>query len=227
MVSVDPSAIRFFKRPTAAFDAPNGGNDAMEHPKEYLDKFYGEPEATSEAEAESEASSENNEASSENSDASSESESTADNKMVHKPKEKAVAKTSNITPFFLPQYASPWLYIPAYIEVSFLTCSAVYVRHPTARPGYSEIPTPYDADGAVIRFAWEWYVQRKPRMRSQSQLARAPEDRVVTLMQSLHKDRRRLAGGFGLVQREKKVKNLKGSVPPDVPPHMETSALPA
>ncbi|KIM47121.1 hypothetical protein M413DRAFT_64204 [Hebeloma cylindrosporum] len=172
MVSVDPGAMRFFKRPTGVFDAPNGGE-------------------------------------------------------LHKPKPKAItnANRDRITPFFLPQYASPWLYIPAYIEVSFATCSAVYVRHPTARPGYSEIPTPYDADGAVIRFAWEWYVQRKPRMRSQSQLARAPEDRVVTLMQSLHKDRRRLPGGFGLVQRQKKVKGVVP--PPEVPPHMEASALPA
>jgi len=85
------------------------------------------------------------------------------------------------TPFFLPHYASPHLFIPAYIEPSFSTCSAIYVRHPTARPGYSEIPTPYDADGAVVRYAWEWYVKRRPRIRSASQLARMPEDRVVKL----------------------------------------------
>ena len=224
------------------FDAPNGGDLARENPNEYLEEIYGNPEATPEAEAESaaaptpEVEAAEPEASSETSEAEPESESdsasTDDTKMVHKPKPKTITtKAANVTPFFLPQYASPWLYIPAYIEVSFATCSAVYVRHPTARPGYSEIPTPYDADGAVIRFAWEWYVQRMPRMRSQSQLARAPEDRVVTLMQSLHKDRRRLGGGFGLVQREKKVKtsNSKKGSPahPEVPPHMEASALPA
>ncbi|KIM76934.1 hypothetical protein PILCRDRAFT_825945 [Piloderma croceum F 1598] len=54
-----------------------------------------------------------------------------------------------LTPFTLPDYASPFLFIPAYIEVAFQICSAVYVRHPTARPGYSEIPTPYDADGEI------------------------------------------------------------------------------
>ncbi|KAF5354131.1 hypothetical protein D9756_007107 [Leucocoprinus leucothites] len=85
------------------------------------------------------------------------------------------------TPFFLPHFASPHLFIPAYIEPSFSTCSAIYVRHPTARPGYSEIPTPYDADGAVVRYAWEWYVKRRPRIRSASQLARMPEDRAITL----------------------------------------------
>ncbi|KAG1815783.1 hypothetical protein DFJ58DRAFT_850523 [Suillus subalutaceus] len=49
---------------------------------------------------------------------------------------------SSLTPFNLPPYASPFVFIPAYAEVSFSTCSAIYVRHPTARPGYSEIPTP-------------------------------------------------------------------------------------
>lgn len=60
-------------------------------------------------------------------------------------------------PFDLPDYSSPFLFIPAYLEVSFPTCSAIYVRHPTARPGYSEIPTPYDADGEVMRLGWEFY----------------------------------------------------------------------
>ncbi|KXN85970.1 Putative 37S ribosomal protein S4-like protein, partial [Leucoagaricus sp. SymC.cos] len=85
------------------------------------------------------------------------------------------------TPFFLPHYASPHLFIPAYIEPSFSTCSAIYVRHPTARPGYSEIPTPYDADGAVVRYAWEWYVKSRPRIRSMSRLSRMPEDRALKL----------------------------------------------
>ena len=84
-----------------------------------------------------------------------------------------------LTPFYLPQFASPWLFIPSYIEISFKTCSAIYLRHPTARPGYSEIPTPYDADGEVVRFAWEWYAQRRPRLRSKAQLARMPEDRAL------------------------------------------------
>jgi hypothetical protein len=66
------------------------------------------------------------------------------------------ADEANLTPFNLPPYASPFLFVPAYIEVSFPTCSAVLVRHPTARADYSEIPTPYEADGEVVRFAWEW-----------------------------------------------------------------------
>ncbi|KAI0051578.1 alpha-L RNA-binding motif-containing protein [Auriscalpium vulgare] len=87
------------------------------------------------------------------------------------------ADRSDLTPFNLPAYASPFLFIPAYIEPSFATCSAIYVRHPTARPGYSEIPTPYDADGEIVRLAWEWYSKVRPRMRSKRQLARMPENR--------------------------------------------------
>lgn len=81
------------------------------------------------------------------------------------------------TGFRLPDYATPCVFIPAYLEVSFPTCSTVYLRHPTARPGYSEIPTPYDADGEVVRLAWEWYAKVRPRMRSKRQLSRMPENR--------------------------------------------------
>lgn len=91
--------------------------------------------------------------------------------------ENAEGSASGHTPFHLPDYATPFIFVPAYLEVSFPTCSAVYLRHPTARPGYSEIPTPYDADGEVVRLAWEWYAKVRPRMRSRRQLARMPENR--------------------------------------------------
>jgi len=71
--------------------------------------------------------------------------------------------TSSEDNFKFPDYAAPFLFLPAYIESNPSTCSAVYIRHPTARPGYSEIPTPYDADGEVMRFAWEWYSKVRPR----------------------------------------------------------------
>jgi ribosomal protein S4 len=56
--------------------------------------------------------------------------------------------------FRLPDFAAPFLFIPPYIEPSFSTCSAVYLRHPTASPGVSEVPSPYEADGEVMRLAW-------------------------------------------------------------------------
>ena len=49
--------------------------------------------------------------------------------------------------FNLPPFAQPHIFIPAYLLPSFTTCSCVYVRHPTARPRYSEIPSPFDAGG--------------------------------------------------------------------------------
>ncbi|KAH9816576.1 hypothetical protein DFH28DRAFT_208338 [Melampsora americana] len=68
--------------------------------------------------------------------------------------------TSLHLPFRLPAYASPFLFIPPYLEVSFRVCSMVYLRHPTCGPGFSEIPTPWNADGEVMRLAWEWYTRQ-------------------------------------------------------------------
>lgn len=62
--------------------------------------------------------------------------------------------------FNLPDYASPFLFIPSYLEPSFSTCSAIYLRHPTAGPGLSEVASPYEADGEVMRLAWEYYAAR-------------------------------------------------------------------
>lgn len=76
--------------------------------------------------------------------------------------------------FRLPDYAAPWIFVPAYLEASFATCSAIYVRHPMAREGYSELPTPYDADGEVVRLAWEWYNQVRPRTRGRIQRETGP-----------------------------------------------------
>lgn len=64
------------------------------------------------------------------------------------------AKPSKPLKFNLPDYAAPFLFVPPYLEVSWTTCSIVYLRHPTARPGVSEIPTPYEADGEVMRLTW-------------------------------------------------------------------------
>ncbi|EKM53100.1 uncharacterized protein PHACADRAFT_98836 [Phanerochaete carnosa HHB-10118-sp] len=158
MVSVDPAAIRFLR--------PLDGKKTEVNEEEESD------EAAEDAEA-------------------SAAEAEAPEQFEAKTKAKPAAKPgptgpqypwnrkdkADLTPFHPPPFSSPWMFIPAYIEPSFATCSAIYLRHPTARPGYSEIPTPYDADGEVIRFAWEWYAKVRPRVRSKSQLARMPENR--------------------------------------------------
>ncbi|KAG7561933.1 hypothetical protein FFLO_02662 [Filobasidium floriforme] len=65
-----------------------------------------------------------------------------------KPTSKSTSKDAYFT---LPPYAAPHLFIPAYLEPNFKTCACVYVRHPTARPGYSEVPSPYDADAPNMK----------------------------------------------------------------------------
>ncbi|KTW32400.1 ribosomal protein S4 [Pneumocystis jirovecii RU7] len=45
---------------------------------------------------------------------------------------------------FIPRpYMGPFAFIPAYLEVSYLTCSGIYLRHPISQPGKSEIPSPF------------------------------------------------------------------------------------
>ncbi|KIK01189.1 hypothetical protein K443DRAFT_678653 [Laccaria amethystina LaAM-08-1] len=171
MVSVDPSAIRFFKPPHGEYDDVIGTIAASK-----VDA--GSPPA----------------------------EGTA-----AEPPQKDSKPPDSLTPFHLPTYASPWLFIPAYIEPSFPTCSAIYVRHPTARPGYSEIPTPYDADGALVRFAWEWYVQRRPRLRTASQLSRMPEDRALAMREDIEDGRRHLKLDIGRLERVSRMKTKSKS----------------
>lgn len=154
-------------------------------PKQVEEETSETEEAAEEAYAETEGASEqsHSDAASAASEAAPETsqsqESAADAQEDNKSSKWKAAPTSKrgLTPFHLPPYAAPSIFVPAYIEPSFATCSAVYLRHPTARPGYSEIPTPYDADGELMRMAWEWYSKRRSRIRSKSQLARMPENR--------------------------------------------------
>ncbi|KAG6811562.1 hypothetical protein H0H92_006866 [Tricholoma furcatifolium] len=185
MVSVNPSAIRFFKRPNGDhwYDVNNYEGEVKAQEKQ----------AEKDAEAEVDPS----------------KPTPAEKAVIDKAVGVSVSDSKSkppLTPFYLPHFASPWLFIPAYIEPNFATCSAIYVRHPTARPGYSEIPTPYDADGEVVRFAWEWYAQRRTRVRTDTQLARMPEDRALAQREGIEEGRRGLKNdlmrkGFGLSAR--------------------------
>lgn len=81
-----------------------------------------------------------------------------------------------VLPFSLPPFAAPFLFVPPYLEVSFTTCSAIYIRHPTitpANPGqkqqvlyHTDIPSPYPATGDMYSLAWEMYARDAPRIRS-------------------------------------------------------------
>ncbi|KAK3697470.1 hypothetical protein LTR37_017416 [Vermiconidia calcicola] len=65
-------------------------------------------------------------------------------------------------------YATPWkprdfmsafAFIPRYLEVNHNICSAVYLRHPVARPGLAEVPTPFH--GETLGLAFNWYLRRR------------------------------------------------------------------
>jgi hypothetical protein len=91
---------------------------------------------------------------------------------------------AGVHPFNLPAYAAPFIFIPPYLEVSFTTCSAIYMRHPTVTPVKSmketrkygekapailyktDIPSPYPAGGGIFSLAWEHYTKSAPRTRS-------------------------------------------------------------
>ncbi|KAM3464012.1 hypothetical protein MY5147_003335 [Beauveria neobassiana] len=64
-------------------------------------------------------------------------------------------------------YATPWAprpfmaafaFIPRYLEVNHDICAAVYLRHPVARKGRAEVPTPFSY--VTNQLAHNWYLQR-------------------------------------------------------------------
>ncbi|PWY98987.1 alpha-L RNA-binding motif-containing protein [Testicularia cyperi] len=98
-----------------------------------------------------------------------------------KGKEKEKVLPPGVLPFTLPAYAAPFLFVPPYLEVSFTTCSAVYVRHPTIVPYKvmsnkgdgsfkwsfrTDLPSPYPAGGELYSMAWEYYTRNAPRTRA-------------------------------------------------------------
>ena len=65
-------------------------------------------------------------------------------------------------------YATPWrprdfmsafAFVPRYLEVNQNICAAVYLRHPVARPGYSEVPSPFSE--GINTAAFTWYLRRR------------------------------------------------------------------
>lgn len=110
----------------------------------------------------------------------------------HKPKvKKQAALPEGVRPFHLPPFAAPFLFVPPFLEVSFSTCSAIYLRHPTLTrhrrrlraPKSSEdsntnqprafetiiqsdVPSPYSPLSDLFSLSWEHYVRNSPRVRS-------------------------------------------------------------
>ncbi|KAF9893572.1 mitochondrial 37S ribosomal protein nam9 [Aspergillus nanangensis] len=63
------------------------------------------------------------------------------------------------TPWRPRDYMSAFALIPRYLEVNQNICAAVYLRHPVARPGFSEVPTPFGESVGTSAFAW--YLKRR------------------------------------------------------------------
>ncbi|KAI1266845.1 alpha-L RNA-binding motif-containing protein [Xylariaceae sp. FL1019] len=64
-----------------------------------------------------------------------------------------------MTPWRPRYFMSPFAFIPRYLEVNQNICSAVYLRHPVARQGSAEVPTPYNNE--VGQLAFNWYLRRR------------------------------------------------------------------
>ncbi|KAI1415885.1 alpha-L RNA-binding motif-containing protein [Hypoxylon sp. FL1857] len=63
------------------------------------------------------------------------------------------------TPWRPRNYMSPFAFIPKYLEVNQNICAAVYLRHPVARTGRAEVPTPFPQE--VNQLAFNWYLRRR------------------------------------------------------------------
>lgn len=63
------------------------------------------------------------------------------------------------TPWRPREWMSAFAFVPRYLEVHQKICSAVYLRHPVARPGLAEVPTPYGLE--VNSLAHNWYLRRR------------------------------------------------------------------
>ncbi|KAK4210408.1 mitochondrial 37S ribosomal protein nam9 [Rhypophila decipiens] len=62
------------------------------------------------------------------------------------------------TPWQPRPYMSAFAFIPRYLEVNQNICAAVYLRHPVARQGLAEVPTPFPS--GINQLAFNWYLRR-------------------------------------------------------------------
>ncbi|KAI9841540.1 MAG: mitochondrial 37S ribosomal protein nam9 [Sclerophora amabilis] len=63
------------------------------------------------------------------------------------------------TPWRPREYMSAFAFIPRFLEVNQNICAAVYLRHPVARPGLAEVPSPFGGDTHALAF--NWYLRRR------------------------------------------------------------------
>lgn len=66
---------------------------------------------------------------------------------------------SYATPWRPRPYMSAFAFVPRYLEVNHNICAAVYLRHPVARPGVAEVPSPFSSKSSTL--AYNWYLRRR------------------------------------------------------------------
>ncbi|KAL1635913.1 hypothetical protein SLS58_010081 [Diplodia intermedia] len=64
-----------------------------------------------------------------------------------------------LTPWRPRAFMSAFAFIPRYLEVNQNICAAVYLRHPMARPGLAEVPSPFHYETSQLAF--NWYLRRR------------------------------------------------------------------
>jgi len=79
--------------------------------------------------------------------------------MIHVEENREDPSKPYATPWQPRPFMSPFAFIPRYLEVHHAICSAVYLRHPVARPGLAEVPTPFAAETQQLAFTW--YLRRR------------------------------------------------------------------
>ncbi|KAI8619452.1 hypothetical protein BC830DRAFT_1104373 [Chytriomyces sp. MP71] len=88
---------------------------------------------------------------------------TGEAKQESKPKQSQTdilaAKHPNAKRFHPQPYMAPWMFIPAYLEVCYNTCSTIFLRTPLPQPNSVEIPSPHAPD--MHSLAYEWYSRIK------------------------------------------------------------------
>ncbi|EWC48496.1 hypothetical protein DRE_07740 [Drechslerella stenobrocha 248] len=57
------------------------------------------------------------------------------------------------------RFMNLFAFIPRYLEVNHNICHAVYLRHPVARSGSTEIPNPFNNE--TMQLAYNWYLRRR------------------------------------------------------------------
>ncbi|CBQ69435.1 related to ribosomal protein S4 precursor, mitochondrial [Sporisorium reilianum SRZ2] len=181
LISVEPSAVPMLSKQLADKAKAQKINDAVSGEADATEAAQAEATEAPEESKATESTSEASEAS-EASDAAavpaSESSAESSEPSADKGKNREKTLAPGVLPFTLPDYAAPFLFIPPYLEVSFTTCSAIYVRHPTIVPYKAgadakarwtfrtDLPSPYPAGGELYSMAWEHYTRNAPRTRA-------------------------------------------------------------